>query len=302
MEKVRLDKKKEAELVANAIHEQGKAALSRLEVKYQPHKAALDDYKAKQKAIEEAIKQSFFDACQWLHDVANTCQFATVDEINAFIAEVAAKDLDNTGLELSKDQRLEYGKIHIHMNAKLEHSLQQRIIKDAEEERQNQAALELAKQQEEMRQQQEELQRQQQEMATQRAAEEARVKAEREAEDRVKNAEIEAKQAKEREEAMKKQAEIDAENARLAEIERKKQEEENLKKAAAQAAEQERQRIEAKRIAEEQEIAAREANKRHKGSIHNCIVGELTAKGLSEEDAKTAVKVMVKSQSVTINY
>jgi len=292
---VRLEKKKEAEVLANNIHSQGKAALARLEVKYNPHKTALDDYKAKQKAIEEAIKQSFFDACQWLHDVANACQFCSVGEIEDFIAEVAAKDSDNTGLEFNKDQKFEYGKIHLNIKPKLEESLRQRIIRDAEDARQLQQAQELAAQQEAMRVQQEELQRQQQEAAQQRAADDARIKAENDAKERVLAAEREVKASAEREESAKKQAVIDSENARI-------NEENRIKQATIQAAEDERLRIEAEQAAEAAEATAREADKNNKAKIHRAIVKELKDKGLSEEDAKTAVKVMANSNLVTINY
>ena len=295
IDSIRLEKKKEAELIANEIHKQGKSALNRLESKYSPHKDALDNYKAEQKRIEEGLKQAFYDACQWIHDVSGACQFTSVEEIKAMMAEIEAKDQDNTGLELNKDQKFEYGKIRLNTIPKIEASLQQRIMKDAEDARQRQQAAELAAQQEEMRQQQEELQRQQQEAAQQRAAEEARIKAEREAEERVLSAEREAKAAAEREEQAKKQSAIDAENAKVAA-------ENAAKQAAIQAAEDERLRIEAEQAAEAAEATAREANKNHKAKIHRSIVAELTAKGLSAEDAKMAVKVMANSNTVTITY
>ena len=123
VDSIRLEKKKEAELIANEIHKQGKEALNRLESKYTPHKEALDNYKAEQKRIEEELKQAFYDACQWINDVAGACQFASVDEIKAMISEVELKDQENTGLELSKDQKFEYGKIRLNTIPKLEKTL-----------------------------------------------------------------------------------------------------------------------------------------------------------------------------------
>ena len=55
--------------------------------------------------------------------------------------------MDNTGLDMSKDQKFAYAKSRMAIIPKLEQSLQQRIIKDAEDARQQQAALELAQQQ-----------------------------------------------------------------------------------------------------------------------------------------------------------
>lgn len=302
IDSVRLEKKKEAEQIANEIHRLGKSALKRLEDKYEPHKQALDSYKAEQKRIEEDRKQQFYDSCQWLHDLAGAAQFSSTAEIKAMIAEMESKDQENTGLDLNKDQRFEYGKIHLATKPKLERALQQRIMQDAEEERQRQSAIELAAQQEEMRQKQEELERQQREMEKQQAAQDAKLKAERDAEERVAAAELAAKQAAEREEEAKKQAAVDAENSRVAEEARKIEEAERLRQATADAAEAERQRMEQERIREEQAAAAREANNRHKGKIHSGIVAELMAKGLSEDHAKMAVKVMAASQFVTINY
>lgn len=293
---VRLEKKKDAEQLANAIHEQGKEALARLEVKYNPHKDALDKYKEEQKAIEEAVKQSFFDACQWLHDVANACQFASVDEISAFIAEVASKAQDDTGLAIDKNQRFEYGKIHLATTPKLEACLQQRIIADAEEDRQRQAAAELAQQQETLRQQQEQFEAQQQkereriagqeakELA-ERAAKDQAVKAEAEAKQRIADAERQAKEAKERKEEAAKQAAIDAENNRIAE-------EQRLKQAQEQAAENERRRIQAEKEQAEREEAQRKANRTHKGKILTEAKNALLANGITEDVAKEVLKLI----------
>ena len=82
----------------------------------------------------------------------------------------------------------------------------------------------------------------------------------------------------------------------------KLKQEQAAKQAAIKAAEDERLRIEAEQAAIDAEAAAREANKNHKAKVHRSIVAELTSQGLSAEDAKTAVKVMAKSNTVTINY
>lgn len=99
----------------------------------------------------------------------------------------------------------------------------------------------------------------------------------------------------ERERLAAEQAEIDKAAAKEAE-------EARIKEAEEAAKESERQRIEQERLDAEQALAAREADKKHKGGIHRAISAELMAKGLSEDHAKMAVKVMAASQFVTINY
>lgn len=293
---IRLEKKKEAEQLANAIHAQGKEALGRLEAGYTPHKMALDAYKHQQKELEEARKLQFFDACQWLNDIANECQFASTEQIIAMTEEVKLKDLENTGLDLSKDQRFEYGKIHVNILPKLEQSLQQRIIKDAEEDRQRKAAAELAEQQENMRQQQEAFEAEQQKLREQQAAQAAKELAEKKAKEQAELAEAESKKkiadaeknaklAEEREEQAKKQAAIDAEDNRIAEQKR-------LKQAELQAAENERLRIQQEKDQAEAEEKARKANRAHKGKIMGEAKIALMAKDISEDVAKEVLKLI----------
>jgi hypothetical protein len=158
----RLAEKKEAEKLANAIHEQGRAALSRLETGYAPHKSALDGYKAEQAQIEEAKAQAFNNLCEWLRDMVADAQVENLDAIKNIIQAVESKHMDNTGLNITKDQKLAYGKMHMEAQQKLQRALGGRIIRDAEDERQRVQAMELADAQEAIRVQQEELQRQQQ--------------------------------------------------------------------------------------------------------------------------------------------
>lgn len=289
IDSVRLELKKEAEKLANAIHEQGKAALTRLEVKYNPHKEALDAYKAEQKEKEEALKQAFANLCEWLRDIVGQSQFASTDEIKAFIAEVESKDQDNTGQPLTDNQKFEYAKFRMSAQEKLSMSLQQRIILDAEEERQRVAAIQLAEEQEKLRAQQEEFERQQQEMRVQKAAIEAKEKAEAEAKERTLNAEREAAAAKQREaeaEERAKQAAIEAE-ARA--VQAAKDAEANAKLLAEQAREDEIARQKAAQEAEAAELEIREANKKHVGKIRKEAKESLMKLGISEDHAKKAV-------------
>jgi len=293
---IRLEKKKEAEQLANAIHKQGKDATNRLEAAYNPHKLALDSYKAEQKEIEEAVKQAFYDACQWLSDVNGACQFASTEEITAFIAEVEAKDQDNTGLDLSKDQKFAYAKSRMEVIPKLNKSLELRIIKDAEEESQKQAALELAQQQETLRKQQEEFEAQQQEQARLNAAREAKEQAEEQAKINAEEADKAAKLKLEAAEQATKQAVIDKENAEKQAIvdaeNNRAAEERRLKAAQEKAAEDERLRIQAEQVQAQADELARKKNRAHKGKILGEAKVTLMAEGIEEEVAVKVLKLI----------
>ena len=289
IDSVRLELKKEAEKIANAIHEQGKAALNRLEVKYTPHKDALDKYKSEQKEKEEELKQAFSDLCEWLREVVGNAQFATTEEIQSFLSDVESKDQDNTGLALTDNQKFEYAKLRMSAQEKLDIALQQRIIKDAEEERQRVAALQLAEEQEKLRIQQEEFERQQQEQRIKQAAIEAKEKAEAEAKERTLNAEREAAEAKQREaeaEERAKQAAIEAEAKAL---QAAKDAEMNAKIAAEQARKDELERQKAELEAEVAELEKREANKKHVGKIRKEAKEALMKVGVSEDLAKEVI-------------
>lgn len=290
---VRLEQKKEAEKLANAIHEQGKEALTRLEVKYIPHKTALDNYKAEQKAKEEALMQAFSDACEWLRNVVSDAQFATTEEIKAFISEVESKDQDNTGIDLNDNQKFEYSKLRMSANQKLEEALQKRIIQDAEEERQRVAALQLAEEQEKLRIQQEEFEKQQQEARVKQAAIDAKEKAEREVKEAKELAEREAEEAKKREAEAQERA-----------IQAEKDAEMNAKIAAEKARGEELARQKAELEAEIAETEKREANKRHVGNIRKEAKEALMKVGISEDLAKKAVLAIHSGEvpHVSINY
>ncbi len=275
---VRLEKKKEAEKLANAIHEQGKEALSRLEVKYSPHKTALDNYKAEQKAKEEALMQAFNDACEWLRNLVSDAQFVSTEEIKSYLSAIELKDQDNTGINLSDNQKFEYSKLRMSAIQKIEDALQKRIIQDAEEERQRVAALKLEEEQEKLRRQQEEFERQQQEARVKQAAIDAKDKAEREAKEARERAEREAEEAKKR-----------AEEAKDRAIQAEKQAEENAKIAAENARHEEIARQEAQAASEKAEQEKREANKKHVGKVRKEAKEALMKVGISEDLAKKAV-------------
>lgn len=296
VEKVRKAGKKKLEESAKAFHAVGQAAENRLSIAGEPHKHALDDHKANLKAIEEYVRQSFYDACQWLGDVVGACQFASTEEITAFIAEVEYKDQDNTGLSLSKDQKFEYAKSRMGVMPKLEHALQQRIIKDSEEARQQQAALELAAQQETFRQQQEEFEAAQQKQREVVAAQEAKELAEKNAKIQAEQAEKDAKLRLEQAEQATKQAVIDKDNAeKKAVIDAENNriaEEGRLKAAQEQAAENERLRIQQEKEQAEIEEKERKANRAHKSKILGEAKAALMAKGITEEAAKEVLKLI----------
>lgn len=294
---VRLEKKKEAEQVANAIHEQGKAALSRLESAYSPHKEAIDKWKAEEDAKEQKRQQEYNEACQWLRDVAVECLTSSVDEIKDFLDQVTSKDMENTGLNLSDNEKFEYGKIQMDAVPKIERALADRIQRDAEEERQRQAAIELAQEQEKLRQEREELERKQQEEREKEAARLAKEKAEQEAKEALERAEREAKEAKERAEVEAKHAAERAEREKqeAIEAERLRIEQEQARKEQEKKAAQE---------AEEKEAARKASNKAHRKSINNEALKCLVDAEFSEDDGKRIIELIAQGRisHITINY
>ena len=120
-----------------------------------------------------------------------------------------------------------------------------------------------------------------------------RAEAEREAQKKIIDANNETKAAEQRAEAAEKQRLIDAEEA-----EKQKQIE---VEAAAQA---ERDRIEEERKKSEAEVAAREADTKHRGKINRAIVKELLKCDIDEAQAKKIVTAIAKNKipNVKINY
>lgn len=329
IDSLRLAGKKELEKAANEFHELGKAGTNRLEAAGAPHKAALDKYKADQKAIEEAVKQSFYDACQWLSDVANECQFASIDKINELIAEIESKDMDSTGIEMSKAQKLEYGKKHLNIMPGIQASLTNRIIAVAAEEEAAAAAIQLANQQEDIRQNQERLDAQQKkikdeadrnaaekqlEESNAAAAKAATEKAELDKAKAIKEKEKEISDAAEALALEKKKAEdlaaqkvlddakavSDAAAAAAQKIvddaAEKEAENKRLQEAAATAT-----YIEAKRVAdlaEEARLATetREKDKAHKGRIMKESKLVLMANGIDEAVARKVLTLIAKRE------
>lgn len=120
-----------------------------------------------------------------------------------------------------------------------------------------------------------------------------RAKAERQAKQKIIDANNETKAAEQRAEAAEQQRIKDAEEA-----EKQKQIE------VEQAAQAERDRIEAERLKEEQEAVAREADTKHRGKINRAIVKELLKCDIDEKQAKSIVTAIAKGKipNTKINY
>jgi len=284
IDQARKDKKKEAEKLSKVIHATGTAATDRLEKAYKAHKVALDNYRKDQKAIEDRLKQKFNDACDWLIQTAAAAQFATAAQIEEMIALVEEKDQDSTGEQFTNNQKFEYGKSRMAMQPKLEKYLNEAIIREAEDAKRTEEAAALAEQQETLRAAQEELQRNQQAETTRQAAQAAAEKTAKNARKQIEQAERDKKAQEEQAERNTKQALIDAEAAQL------------------KAVEDEKNRALRENQAKLDELTRLAANREHSGKIHRGILAELIAKGFDENQAKTAVGVMISSPLIQIIY
>lgn len=127
--------------------------------------------------------------------------------------------------------------------------------------------------------------------------EQMRIEAEQAAAEQLELARLETEQAEARRIEQEKQAAIDAENAKILA-------EEQAKLAAEQAAEYERQRIEQEAAKSKAEAEAREADKKHRSSINRQAMDCFIAGGLTEDQAKLAVKLIAarKIAHTQINY
>lgn len=241
----------------------------------------------------------------WLNGIPEWCAMNPASEfISQAVADVEAFSFDEVWPELKKKFKVAHEAAMTTLTVTLERIelAEQQAARLAELEAQAEA------------QRQKERDRQVAEEAAQRARDEADEKARKERED----IERRAVEAKQREEAAKaaeqkairdaelaeerrKQDAIDAENRRIAEAEAAE-----ARQAAAIKREVE---LEAKRIADEEAeqkrlTEAREANKEHRIKINRAAMVDLIAAGLSEEDAKNAIRAIAKREvrNISIQY
>lgn len=269
------------------LDEKKKELMPLLEAVEAPHKEAykaVDEEKKRIKAEKEAAVQRGFDA---ITQLVNDSVGASAETIQALLDQCADFDVDS---DVYQNRTGELIELQAESIAKLSDALSKQIqFEEMEEQRKEleRKQREIEAREQEAKRQQEEAERKEREA---RIAEEARIEAERKAEE----ARIEAeKQAQIQLEQQKEQARIQAEEAekkRLADIEKARQEE------IARQQEQERLQREA--------AEKREADRKHKASIHNGIVDALVANGLSKEDAKKVVTVVAKREvaNMFINY
>ena len=242
----------------------------------------------------------------WLNNVPSDCAHPEVNSqtLNNIIGTINGYTIDLVWPELRRKFLTAHEAALTTATVTLERITQQeKQAAELEELRQKQAKAE-----------QEQRDREIAEAAAEKARQEAEAKAQREREDvdrraaesrqREENAKAaeakavrDAELAKEEQAAAAKQAKIDAENEREA-----------SEKRQALAVEQAKQ-AEAKRIADEEAeqkrlAEAREADKEHRISINRAAMVDFIAAGLSEEDAKNAVRAIAKKQvrNISIQY
>lgn len=272
-----------------AIDAKKNEIMSLLEDIQKPHQ---DAYKAKdqeekdkkakfEKEIQDKIN-FFHESCHKAGSLSSAGISDLIDRCGEIDTEEGFYHLKKEAIKAREDALLFLNEAL--MSAVNREAEQKREAELAEENRLRQ--IKIDKQEEVMRIQQEEIDRKQAEL------------------DRV------ARQIEKQEqaEAAEKQRLIDeasrAERERLAAIEREEYAEKQAKLAAEQArlAEKERQELEAAR--EKEAAEKREANKRHNAEIHRGILKVLTDNGISEDDAKTVIRLAAKRElpNLVINY
>ena len=171
-----------------------------------------------------------------------------------------------------------------------------RLEQEARDRRIAEQAAENARQEEARRQQAERDASERRELEARRLAQEAAEKEEK------------ARRDAERAEAARQQAEArriaEAEQAEIARQIAQQKAADDAARAAEMAKQAERQRVEYERIQREQEEAKRLSDRDHMGSINRGIVADMAKAGLSEEQAKQIIRMIVSGEikNVTIKY
>jgi len=131
-----------------------------------------------------------------------------------------------------------------------------------------------------------------------------KAQAERNAQQKIIDANNEAKAAEQRAEAAEQQRIIDAENAEKQRATDKENAEAQRILDVEAAAQAERDRIEAEKQAEIEAEKKRAANKNHKGKINRAIVKELLKCGIDESQAKKVVTMIAQNKvpNIKISY
>ncbi len=242
----------------------------------------------------------------WLNGIPAVCgdPGVTSEQLNGFISTINGYTVELVWPELKKKFKVAHEAALTTTTVTLERITQQeKQAAELEELRQKQARAEQEQRDREIAEKAAEKARQEAEAKAQRDREDVdrRAAESRQREENAKAAEAQAKRDAELAEQKRtddaKQAKINAENERVA-----------AEKRQALAVEQAKQ-AEAKRIADEeaeqaQLAKAREADKEHRISINRAALVDLIAAGLSEEDAKNAVRAIAKKQvrNISIQY
>lgn len=259
--------KKELSQDATNFHEAGKAACDRISQAYKPHQEAykaVDEEKKRVKAEKEAEITARINV--FSESVTSSAGMNSVS-ISSVIDNLMADPMEYGS------RTIEAGDSRQRAITALESMKAAAILSEAQAEEINRQREELVAQQEESRKAQAVIDEANQIQANKRAAEIKEIA--------DKNAAIVAEEA-----------------------EKKRSIDETLRieSSKAQAIEDEKARAKAEQEASDRDLAAREADKKHKGKIHSSIVAELMASGIDEGQAKNCVKALVNSPLITINY
>jgi hypothetical protein len=260
---------------------------SRIEALYKPFENAYREVDNEKKRKEEERQQKVRLAFDRLTDFILTASGATSTVIETLIDDLADFDLDpKVFMERADEAAAKHGEVMEKLGSMLLQAKQQEefAAKQAEIEAREQAVREaeqkaynerIAKQAEKAR------------IETERLNEQVRVEREKELQDA-------------REQAQK-QAEIEAEKRHKEEM---AQAEQRAKEQAEQAAIAERKRMEFEQEQERVAAERREADRKHKATIHNAVLVEILKAGITEEQAKAVIKLVAnrKAASMYIQY
>lgn len=220
------------------------------------------------------------------------CDLLSAVDINQRLDSAKAIDVS---FAVIKPKELEKKKAEVIEQLEAKHQRQHQYEeqeRELEAMRQKQAEQEARERDERIAREAEERARREHEQKAQREREEAEAKArqQREAEERQRQ-----------EEQRKIEAEREEQRQREFRLQREKEEAEQR---AIRAAEEERNRIEQQRRQEEEDRQRAAANLEHRKAVNNEILQALTENGLTDEQAKTVVKLAVKGQAgrLTVNY
>jgi len=305
LEKTRKDEKAESLRIGKAIDSEAKDIEARIEAMILVHQVKLDEIEKRESDRIAAIK----DRIESIESHVSCSEIRFLESVNSRDLQVGISELESLCIDDSfQEFAVEAAKAKDSRLIKLRETLA--IIVARENQAKELEALRKAAVEREQRDRDEKIAQE----AAAKALRDAELKQQQEREAAAKaiaESESKAKAEREASERRELQLKLDAENAERRRLESEQKAKQDAIDAESKAEREKQAAIEAerKRVAEAEaqaarEQAKREADKNHKAAINRAALAAMVENGISEECAKTCIKLIAsgKIPNVEINY